>query len=69
MRNVLFQALSAAHAEMGNKLVSTASTETHPPLGVAMRKFGRAWHSLADLDQAQVGRVCLITMKFRSQVM
>lgn len=46
-------ALSTAHAEMGNKLINVASSEAHPPLGNALRKLGRAWHSLADLDQAQ----------------
>jgi hypothetical protein len=39
---------------MGNKLVNVAATEAHPPLASAMKKFGRTWHSLADLDQAQV---------------
>jgi len=47
-------ALSAAHSEMGNKLISVATTEVHPPLNSALRKFGRTWHSLGDLDQAQV---------------
>ena len=40
---------------MGNKLVNVATTEAHPPLGAALKRFGRTWHSLADLDQAQVG--------------
>lgn len=39
---------------MGNKLVNVAATEAHQPLAAAMKKFGRAWHSLADLDHAQV---------------
>ncbi|KAG8865405.1 Vacuolar protein sorting-associated protein 17 [Tulasnella sp. 330] len=47
------KALSAAHAEMGNRLVNVATTEAHPPLAVALRKFGRTWHSVGDLDQAQ----------------
>ena len=38
---------------MGNKLVSVATTEAHPPLANAIRKIGRAWHSLGDLDQSQ----------------
>jgi hypothetical protein len=46
--------LSVAHAEMGNKLISVATTESHPPLANAMRKFGRAWHSLGDSDHAHV---------------
>lgn len=46
--------LSMAHAEMGNKLINVATTELHQPLGNALRKLGRAWHSLGDLDQAQV---------------
>jgi hypothetical protein len=49
-----------AHAEMGNKLVSVASTEGHVPLANAFRKIGRAWHSLADLDQAQAISECVI---------
>ncbi|KAG8986443.1 Vacuolar protein sorting-associated protein 17 [Tulasnella sp. JGI-2019a] len=47
------KALSAAHAEMGNRLINVATTEAHPPLAVALRKFGRTWHSVGDLDQAQ----------------
>lgn len=53
-------ALSTAHAEMGNKLINVASTEAHPPLGNALRKLGRAWHSLADLDQAQSISGCVV---------
>lgn len=53
-------ALAVTHAEMGNKLVSVATTEAHPPLGNAMRKLGRTWHSLADLDQAQAISECVI---------
>ncbi|EJD53953.1 hypothetical protein AURDEDRAFT_52534, partial [Auricularia subglabra TFB-10046 SS5] len=52
--------LSMAHAEMGNKLINVATTELHQPLGNAMRKLGRAWHSLADLDQAQAISECVI---------
>jgi hypothetical protein len=51
--NILSSALAIAHAEMGNKLINVATTETHPPLANAFRKIGRTWHSLADLDQAQ----------------
>lgn len=53
-------ALSTAHAEMGNKLINVASSEAHPPLGNALRKLGRAWHSLADLDQAQSISDCVV---------
>ncbi|KIY49439.1 hypothetical protein FISHEDRAFT_41755 [Fistulina hepatica ATCC 64428] len=47
------KSLAGAHVDMGNKLVNVAITEAHPPLANALRKIGRAWHSLADLDQAQ----------------
>lgn len=53
-------ALANAHAEMGNKLINVATTEAHPPLGNALRKLGRTWHSLADLDQAQALSECVI---------
>lgn len=53
-------ALAAAHAEMGNKLVNVATTESHPPLSNAFRKIGRAWHSVADLDTAQALSECVI---------
>ncbi|KAI0036054.1 Vps5 C terminal like-domain-containing protein [Vararia minispora EC-137] len=52
--------LATAHAEMGNKLVNVATTEAHPPIANAFRKIGRAWHSLADLDQAQAISECVI---------
>ncbi|QRW16356.1 vacuolar protein sorting-associated protein 5 [Rhizoctonia solani] len=52
--------LSAAHAEMGNKLINVATTEAHPPLGQALRKLGRAWHSIGDVDQAQSLSECVI---------
>jgi hypothetical protein len=45
---------------MGNKLISVATAEAHPPLGNALRKIGRVWHSLADLDQAQAISECVI---------
>ncbi|KAG6332164.1 hypothetical protein ID866_6923 [Astraeus odoratus] len=54
------RALSTAHAEMGNKLVNVASTEAHPPLANALRKLGRVWHSLSDLDQAQSISECVV---------
>ncbi|EMD40944.1 hypothetical protein CERSUDRAFT_149507 [Gelatoporia subvermispora B] len=54
------KSLAAVRAEMGNKLVSVATTEAHPPLGNALQKLGRAWHSLADLDQAQGISECVI---------
>ena len=53
-------ALAIAHAEMGNKLVNVATTEAHIPLGNALRKLGRTWHSVADLDQAQAISECVI---------
>jgi predicted RNase H-like nuclease (RuvC/YqgF family) len=45
---------------MGNKLINVATTEAHPNLANAMRKIGRAWHSVADLDQAQAISECVI---------
>ena len=48
------KAYAAAQAEMGNKFVSFASTEIDPQLGNALRKFGRAWHSVADSEHAYV---------------
>ncbi|KAF8521831.1 Vps5 C terminal like-domain-containing protein [Gautieria morchelliformis] len=54
------KALALAHSEMGNKLVNVATTEAHPPLAGAMKKFGRTWHSVADLDQAQAISECVI---------
>lgn len=45
---------------MGNRLVNVASTEAHPPLANALRKLGRAWHTLSDLDQAQSISECVI---------
>ena len=45
---------------MGNKFVNVATTEAHPPLGNALRKIGRAYHSLSDLDQAQAISECVI---------
>ena len=53
-------ALAGVRAEMGNKLVNVATTEAHPPLGNALRKIGRAYHSLSDLDQAQAISECVI---------
>lgn len=53
-------ALSVAQAELGNKLVNVASSETHPPLGNALRKLGRTWHSISDLDQAAAISECVI---------
>lgn len=53
-------ALAQSHAEMGNKLINVATTEAHPPLGNALRKIGRAWHSVADLDQAQAISECVV---------
>lgn len=50
------KALAASQAEMGNKLVSVASTEGQPQLANALRKFGRAWHVVADSEQTYVSR-------------
>ncbi|KAI0053731.1 hypothetical protein FA95DRAFT_1552239 [Auriscalpium vulgare] len=52
--------LAVAHAEMGNKLINVATTEAHPPIANALRKVGRTWHTLADLDQAQAISDCVI---------
>lgn len=57
---ILHPALASAHAEMGNKLINVATTEAHPPLGNALRKLGRTWHSLADLDHAESISECVI---------
>lgn len=58
---LLCAALSIAHTEMGNRLVNVATAEAHPPLATAFRKLGRTWHSLGDLDQAQVITIiCLV---------
>ncbi|KAI0082356.1 hypothetical protein K474DRAFT_1585376 [Panus rudis PR-1116 ss-1] len=54
------KSLATVRSEMGNKLVNVATTEAHPPLGNAMRKLGRAFHSLSDLDQAQAISECVI---------
>ncbi|GJJ07163.1 hypothetical protein Clacol_001363 [Clathrus columnatus] len=54
------KALSIAQSEMGNKLVNISTSEGHPPLAHAFKKFGRAWHSLADLDQAQAISECVV---------
>ncbi|EAU84670.1 vacuolar protein sorting-associated protein vps17 [Coprinopsis cinerea okayama7 len=54
------KALAGAHAAMGDKLINVATTEAHPPLGNALRKLGRTWHSLADLDHAQSISECVI---------
>ena len=45
---------------MGNKLVSVATAEAHPPLANALRKLGRTWHSISDLDQAAAVSECVI---------
>ncbi|KAI0307029.1 Vps5 C terminal like-domain-containing protein [Multifurca ochricompacta] len=54
------KSLSVAHAETGNKLINVATTETHPPIANTLRKLGRTWHTLADLDQAQAISECVI---------
>ena len=45
---------------MGNKLISVATTDSHPPLGNALRKIGRVWHTMADIDQAESIGECVI---------
>lgn len=57
---VVFTAYSISHAEMGNKLISVATTDSHPPLGNALRKIGRVWHNMADIDQAESVNECVI---------
>ena len=57
---LLLIGLSATEAELGNKLISVASTEAHPPLANALRKLGRSWHSVSDLDQAAAISECVI---------
>ncbi|OSD04644.1 hypothetical protein PYCCODRAFT_1363818 [Trametes coccinea BRFM310] len=52
--------IAGVKTEMGNKFVNVSSTEAHPPLGNALQKLGRAYHSLADLDQAQGISECVI---------
>ncbi|KAA1466597.1 hypothetical protein DENSPDRAFT_862583 [Dentipellis sp. KUC8613] len=54
------KALAVAHSEMGNKLINVATNEAHPPLANGLRKLGRTWHSLADLNQAQGISECVI---------
>lgn len=54
------KALAVSQAEMGNKLVNVASTEAHPPVANALRKLGRTWHSISDLDQAASISECVI---------
>lgn len=56
----MFLALSVTQAELGNKLINVASSETHPPIGNALRKLGRTWHSISDLDQASAISECVI---------
>jgi hypothetical protein len=51
------RALAQSHTEMGNKFISVATTEGNPSLANAMRKFGRAWHTIGDNDQAYVGNI------------
>jgi hypothetical protein len=53
-------ALGTVRSEVGNKLLNVATTEAHPPLGNALRKLGRTYHSLSDLDQAQGISECVI---------
>ncbi|KZS98083.1 Psf2-domain-containing protein [Sistotremastrum niveocremeum HHB9708] len=52
--------MSHGHAEMGNKLINVATTEAHPSLAAAFRKFGRTWHSVGDLENVQAISECVI---------
>ncbi|KZT35547.1 MAPEG-domain-containing protein, partial [Sistotremastrum suecicum HHB10207 ss-3] len=52
--------MSHGHAEMGNKLINVATTEAHPSLAAALRKFGRTWHSVGDLENVQAISECVI---------
>lgn len=54
-------AISVSEAEQGNKFISVATTEVHPPLAGAMRKFGRVNHIAADISQAQVMQFRVLT--------
>ena len=45
---------------MGNKLVSFATSESHPPLANALNKLGRAWHTISDLDGSEAISECVI---------
>lgn len=45
---------------MGNKLLNVATTEAHPPLTNALRKMGRVWHTVSDLEQAESISECVI---------
>lgn len=47
-------ALAQSQVEMGNKLINVSTGEGHASLAAAFKKFGRTWHSLSDLGQAQV---------------
>src|ERR1700753_4315284 len=58
--NCYLTAYGTSHAEMGNKLISVATTDSHPPLGNALRKIGRVWHTMADIDQAESINECVI---------
>ncbi|KAI0268113.1 Vps5 C terminal like-domain-containing protein [Gloeopeniophorella convolvens] len=58
--SVARKTLSVAHSEMGNKLINVATSEAHPPIANALRKLGRTWHTVADLDQAQAISECVI---------
>lgn len=54
------RSIAQAQTEMGNRLINVAITEAHLPLGNAIRKLGRTWHSLADLSQAQAISECVV---------
>ena len=58
--NCYLTAYGTSHAEMGNKLISVATTDSHLPLGNALRKIGRVWHTMADIDQAESINECVI---------
>ena len=45
---------------MGNKLISVATTDSHPPIGNAFKKIGRVWHTMSDIDQAESIGECVV---------
>ena len=49
-----------AQSELGNKLISVATAEDHPPLANALQKLGRTLHSVSDLDNAAAVSECVI---------
>ncbi|KDQ08900.1 hypothetical protein BOTBODRAFT_191510 [Botryobasidium botryosum FD-172 SS1] len=52
--------VSAAHVEMGNKLLNAATTEANLPLAAALRKVGRTWQTLGEIDLQQASSESVI---------